>query len=316
MLKADAWPYPVYQDLEYELQGARFENTELKTQARSDKLVIIGRQLRNESRGSIVLTLSIKTSMAEIGQTVYGESDISALVSGARLLCLDSKCRRFTPAETGGKIVLSVPLEHLHGVAEITPQVLAGTARAARNGVTVHAGAVVALPREPIVLAIDEDWTGETIPVRWESFKDKGLPEESLLHVQLGGPSHVPELWLNTQFRQQVEGVLLRTGGGSPVALAGAAMREFVWIQVWEKVLPWAIENENDEHLEWPSTRIARYWRTQFERNDWDLPNVSELDSGMLDGISMRIQHCLSTGQKLARIHQIARFQPEAEGQS
>src|SRR5262249_31338097 len=142
----------------------------------------------------------------------------------------------------------------------------------AANQVSISAGTIIAIAQKPIILTVDEDWSGETIPVDWLDFESHQLPNNAFVHVALSGGSQVPKVWLNCRFRAQTEAVLLRAGDNSPAALTGAALRQFIWQQVWEKVVPWALQEESTEEENWPATRIAKMWRDKFVDAGFSLP--------------------------------------------
>ena len=87
-------------------------------------------------------------------------------------------------------------------------------------------------------------------------------------------------------------------------------MRQWFALMIWEKVLVWAIKNEDLDDENMPATRIATDWRKCFNENNWgDLPDPGNLqDADELDALSMKIQHVLETGKKLSRINRITGF--------
>lgn len=316
MLKALAWPYPVFEGVECTLQSAIYENVTLTVSQSSKGWIIAGGQLRDRLSGPITIQAQITTPVRAVAESVFGTAKADHIACGIRVLCKESKFRAFFGASSAGAVAVQMPLDKLRGIVELTPVFVAGQDDTASNGVPVQEGAVLGIAAKPIFLTVDEDWTGETIPVDWLDFSANNLPREGFMHVELSGGSQVPKVWLNLKYRNQLEHVLLRTGDASPVGLAGAAMREFFWMQVWEKVVVWAINDASDEHEEWPATRIKKHWASQFAENSWELPSADDLDAAALNEMSQRIQHCLLTAQKLSRIHGILRFQPETGGQS
>jgi hypothetical protein len=311
MLKAQAWPYPIFQGLECAPPTASCDGIELKVRAASKGLVIAGGSLKERSSGKINLTVEIKTPASKVSETVFNQSDATNVNCGVRVLCKESKFRCFTVTNKKQSATLELPLEMLRGVAEITPMFVCANPATASNGIEIQQGAVLGIPTEAIFLAIDEDWTGETIPVDWLDFEKKKLPTEGFMHIEFSGGSQTPQVWLNSKYKLQIEHVLLRKGDASPAGLAGAAMRDFFWVQVWEKVLIWALKEESAENENWPATRIANHWRDQFAEHGWELTSLEEFDAPTLNELTLRIQHCLNTAQKLSRVQGILRFQPD-----
>jgi hypothetical protein len=311
MIKAQAWPYPVFQGVECLPPTANCDGVELKVRAASKGWVVAGGSLKDRSSGKISITVEIKTPAAKVAEMVFNSTDAANVDCGVRVLCKESKFRRFSVTSKNQSAVLDLPLEMLRGIAEITPMFVCSNPAIASNGMQIQRGAVLGIPAEPIFLTIDEDWTGETIPVDWLDFEEKKLPAEGFMHVEFSGGGQTPQVWLNSKYKLQIEHVLLRKGDASPAGLAGAAMREFFWVQVWQKVLIWALHEESEENEKWPATRIAGYWRKQFEEHGWDLALPDELDAPVLNELTLRIQHCLNTAQKLSRIQGLLRFQPD-----
>lgn len=311
MLKAQAWPYPVFHGLECAPPTASCDGIELKVRAAFKGWVVAGGLLKDRSRCKINLTVEIKTPALKVSEMVFNQADAAKISCGVRVLCKESKFRCFIVANKKQSATLELSLEKLRGVAEITPMFVCASPAVASNGIEIQQGAVLGIPTEPIYLTIDEDWTGETIPVDWLDFAEKKLPAEGFMHIEFSGGSQTPQVWLNSKYKLQLEHVLLRKGDASPAGLAGAAMRELFWVQVWQKVLIWALKEENEEDERWPATRIANYWRDQFNEHGWDLASLDELDAPTLNELTLRIQHCLNTAQKLSRIQGILRFQPD-----
>jgi hypothetical protein len=311
MLKAQAWPYPVFEELECKPPTASCDGVELKVRAATKGWIVAGGSLKDRSHGKIGLTVEIKTPPSKISEPGFNVVDTANVTCGVRVLCKESKFRCFTTTNNRQTASLELPLEMLRGVAEITPMFVCANSAVASSGVEIQKGAVLAMPAEPIFLTIDEDWTGETIPVDWLDFEKKKLPAEGFMHIEFSGGGQVPHVWLNSKYKTQLEHVLLRKGDASPAGLAGAAMREFFWVQIWQKVLIWALKEESEENEKWPATRIADYWRKQFAEHGWELASSDELDAPSLNELTLRIQHCLNTAQKLSRIQGILRFQPD-----
>jgi hypothetical protein len=311
MLNAAAWPYPVCGSVECRVKGARFGSVPLEIAETAKGYIISGPQLRGRSRGMISLELEITTSLDTVLQTVFGCDKAPRVQCGARVLCQESKFRAFSPAGTNQVVTFEIPLENLRGVAEIDPLFICDESGTASNGIVIEDGAIVGFANKPIFIAVDEDWTGETIPVDWLDFRAKELPAEAFLHVELSGGSQVPKVWLNAKYKNQLQPVLARKGDASPAALADAALRELIWSQVWPTVVVWAFKEESSENSEWPSSRIAKFWRNKFEDIGFDLTVSDPLEIDELNEIALRVQHCLRTAQNLSRINEIFRFQPD-----
>ncbi|MDB6017863.1 MAG: hypothetical protein JWR19_2352 [Pedosphaera sp.] len=312
MLKAKAWPYPVFENVSFGTPQAKFGDIDLKMDLTSKGWVITGGQLKDRSSGIISLSFQIKTPSSEVAEAVFGAPDKTAISCGARLLCKESKFRKFFPADNHQSVKLEIPLERLRGVAEIVPMFVSANQASSANGIIIQQGSVLGLTAKPIFLTIDEDWTGEAIPVDWLGFAENNLPAESLMHIEISGGSQVPKVWLNLKYKSKLEHVLLRKGDSSPAGLAGAAMREFFWVHVWEKVLIWALKEASAENEDWPATRIADYWRSKFNENGFEMPVTDQLDADALNELSSKIQHCLCSAQKLSQINNILRFQPDS----
>ena len=136
----------------------------------------------------------------------------------------------------------------------------------------------------------------------------KELPPSAMIHVQLVGDT--PEVWMNKKFKEHLS--ILDAKGSKIRGIAGAALRELIWVMVWEKVLLWALENENpDDPDGWklPATRIAYKWRKTLEQQKLNLPQWQALDSDEMNRTSLVIQHCLETGRKLSRVEEILHFE-------
>ena len=316
MLKETAWPYPVFEDVRYSVGSVQYGQITFEPRESSKGILVDCSSLRERASGAITLRAKLETTMAEVRTHVFGPATTAAAIAGFRALCKETKFRKFYPADQTGQILAELPLERLRGVVHLEALFLAPAAAATSEGAELSTGAVVGVSANPIVITLDEDWTGETIPVDWLDFEGRGLPKGAFIHVELCGGSQVPRVWLNAAFRNQIESVLTRPGDNSPAALAGAAMRQFIWHHVWERVVLWAIREENTEvdGENWPSTRIADMWRKRFAERGWLLPSPDHLDVNVLNELSVRIQDCLTAGQNLSRVNGLFRFQPETRG--
>jgi hypothetical protein len=312
MLRAAAWPYSVFDSVESRLSQAKFGEVMLDIAATAKGYIISGSQLRDRSHGVITLQIEITTPPHEVASAVFGSNPVPRMLCGVRVLCKESKFRSFTKAANGQTVTLEIPLQKLRAVAEINPFFVCDEDGISSNGTAIERGSILGVASKPVFLTVDEDWTGETIPVDWLDFAAKQLPKEAFLHVELSGGSQVPKVWLNKKYEDQLQHILTRKGDASPAGLAGAALRELIWSQVWEKVVVWAVKEESAEHPEWPSSRIAKFWRTEFERHGFDLVIEDPIETGALNEVGLRIQHCLRTAQNLTRIQEILRFQPES----
>lgn len=311
MLKATAWPYPVFDEVRYGIDAVRYGQILLRPAESTKGFVVDCGSLRDRSSGTISVKLTIATTAREIRSHVFDAGNVVAVKAGLRVLCKESKYRGLFEANSAGTVEAEIPLDRLRGVAHLDVLFLTCEDGEAANRVSLCAGSVVGIAPKPIILTLDEDWTGETISVDWLDFEASGLPKDAFIHVDLRGGSLVPKVWLNSKFKSQIETVLLRAGDNSPAALAGAAMREFIWQHVWEKVLLWAVKEESEDEENWPSTRIAKMWRERFAEFGWPLPATDNLDANGLNELSVRIQQCLLTAQNLSRVNGLLRFQPE-----
>jgi hypothetical protein len=314
MLKANAWPYSVFEDVRYRLASVHYGQLPLPSAESSKGVLVDCSSLRERSSGAITVRVRVETTPSDVCAHVFEPADAADATAGMRALCKESKFRKFFAADGNGNVIAELPLERLRGGVQLETMFLAAGAVVTRDGVAISAGAVLSISQKPIIITLDEDWTGETIPVDWLDFEARGLAKGAFIHVELSGGSQVPRVWLNAAYRTQIEGVLVRTGDNSPAALAGAAMRQFVWQHVWERVVLWAVREESSEDENWPSTRIAKSWRERFAEQDWQLPSPDNLDVNGVNELSLRIQHCLLAAQNLARVNGLFRFQPEARG--
>lgn len=311
MLEAEAWPYPVFNSVACRLTDAKFGDVPLEIEKTSKGYVVSGSQLRERYRGTISLQLEISTPQLEVTNVTFGSLPPPRIACGARVLCQESKFRAFVQAGAEQQVNLVVPLEKLRGVAEINAVFVCDENATTADGTTIEKGSIVGFAQKPIFLTVDENWTGETIPVDWLDFASKQLPAESFVHVELSGGSQVPKVWLNAKYKNQLEAILSRKGDASAAGLAGAALRELIWASVWGTVVVWSLKEESSEHPEWPSSRIAKFWRGQFDDAGFQLALPEPIDTDLLNEIGLRVQHCLRTAQNPTRINDILRFQPD-----
>jgi|GEM_PF-3838206 len=314
MIKATAWPHPVFEDLQYRVIAVQFEQNRFEPRETSQAILVDCTSLRDRASGTIRLKAEVQTSAADVEAFVLGPNFAEHLRPGLRALCKETKFRRFYAADLDGNVVAELPLDSLRGVVHLEAVFLVTMTAMTTERSTLSLGTIIGIAGKPIVIILDENWSVETIPVDWLDFDEHNLPKSAFLHVELSGGSQVPKVWLNSAFRAQIEGVLTRAGDNSPVALAGAAMRQFIWHYVWERVVLWAISEENPDEENWPATRIASMWRKRFRERGWTLPLTDQLDVHALNELSLRIQDCLKAGQNLARVNGIFAFQPDGGG--
>ena len=302
MIERIAWPYAVVAGLDcrpkkawFNATGAEHEPLELRETFKG--WVIAGRKLRDYAQAEIVIVLHSSTDPNAV-KSVFPRGKLPPLDFGYHVLCHETKHRAFLKGKTPGQSEIKLSLSKLGGVVKITPSFVTDRAARTEDGVELPEGAIVGQADPPISLTIDNDWSGDHIPLRWIDFKKSHLPESALVHVQLVGDK--PEVWLNERFKEHLK--LLDAKGNRLGGLAGAALRELIWVQVWEKVLPWALEKEDTDRWELPATRIADKWRAEFQRQGLTLPSQPELDADDLNTLSLNIQHCLETGRKLSRV--------------
>ncbi len=177
-----------------------------------------------------------------------------------------------------------------------------------KGGVVLTVGAVVATARDPLTITIDEDWTGEIIPIRWVNFASATppLPDEALFHVELSDSGEVlPSLWLNEKFKDELGTVINHVGLNSAPGIAGHLMRQFLWLQFWQRAVPWAVKYESDDNEQWPASRIATMWRAIFSRNQWNWPSPDEINFDSLEEMSTKIQHHLKQGEEIAQARRL-----------
>jgi hypothetical protein len=310
MLKASAWPYPVFETVSYSLDSVQYGDLSLASEPTAKGLVIDCLSLRDRCEGCIKMRLTINTGTNEVKKHALAKPEGANVIPGAKILCKDTKFRQFVPANQNGMVSLEMPLARLHGTVEVSVVFLSANDTIAANDVSISSGSVVGIAADAVIFTIDEDWTGENIPVDWLDFELKNLPANAFLHVELSGGSQVPRVWLNSKFRAQTEAVLLRAGENTPSAVAGAALRQFVWNSVWEKVVPWALREETADESNWPATRIAKMWRDKFAEENFTLPTPENLDAHALNDLSVHLQHLLIAGPNLSRIQRLLSLQP------
>jgi hypothetical protein len=127
---------------------------------------------------------------------------------GFRILCEASKYRTFVPAIPGESTNIALPLDKIRGVAAITPVFVAARDCTARDGTTLVRGALLGASADAIFVTVDEDWTGQIIPIDWLDFSQAQppLPDEAFIHVELASSGEiVPRVWLNSKFRSDIE---------------------------------------------------------------------------------------------------------------
>jgi hypothetical protein len=308
MLKASAWPYPVFENLEFELLGATFEGSELEHKPTPKGIVIDGQRLRALGSGTITIKAKITTPPGDVLQHVFGNGANNGVVTGFRVFCETSKFRHFVAMRAGEQGEITVPLQMVRGGVQVAPFFTTSNPSTTRTGVPLVAGAVVALSNEPLTITIDEDWTGEVIPIRWVNFATAlpPLPDDALFHVELSDSGEVlPSLWLNEKFKDDLGTVINHVGLNSPPGIAGHLMRQFLWLQFWQRALPWAIKYESEEQEEWPASRIASLWQPIFSRHGWPWPRREELNVEVLGDISTKIQHHLKQGEAVAQVRRL-----------
>jgi hypothetical protein len=308
MLKANAWPYPVFENLEFELLGATFEGRPLEHKTTSKGIIIDGQRLRALGSGTITVRAKINTATEDIIQYAFGRDGAAPVTAGFRVFCETSKFRQFAPTRSGEQHEIAIPLQMVRGGVQVAPFFTAAAPCITRTGVPLTTGAVIALAKDPLTITIDEDWTGEVIPIRWVNFATATppLPEEALFHVELSGSGEVlPSLWLNEKFKDELGTVINHVGLNSPPGIAGHLMRQFLWLQFWQRALPWAIKYESEEQEEWPASRIAAMWKAIYTRNQWSWPRREEINIEVLEEMSTMIQHHLKQGEAIAQVRRL-----------
>lgn len=311
MLKANAWPYPVFEPVDFEMLGASFDGNELQHRQTSKGFVVDGHRLRALGVGTLTIKTRITTSAKEVARHVFGRDEPTRVSAGFRIFCETSKYRCIVPVQPGEEHEMSIPLQMVRGGVQISPLFTANEACTASNRVALEIGSLVGYAKNPITLAIDEDWTGEHITIRWVNFEteDPPLPRDALFHVELSGAGEVlPQLWLNERFKNDLGSVMNHVGLASSQAIAGHVLRQFLWFNFWERAVPWAIKFESEEHEEWPASRIGAMWRAAFRRNGWEWPTPGETNLEMLGDLSTKIQHHLKQGEALAQVRRVWRI--------
>jgi hypothetical protein len=309
MLKANAWPYPVFEEVAYELETATFQGRTLKQKMTGHGIIVEAQELRELGEGDVFLNVKILTSTNEVANEVFKGSASEGIVVGFRVLCEMTKHRDFILApENAAATRINIPLGKVRGVVTITPMF---RATVVPEDSPVPTGATIGLARDPIYVTIDEDWTGQQIQIDWLDFaaQNPPLPEEAFIHVELSGSGEVaPRAWLNKKFEPEIGTIINHAGLNSPQGLARNVFRQFILNQVWKDVLAWAIKHEDGENENWPATRIASMWRDRFKEFTWDLPTKEDLTIEILGDLSLKVQHCLKIGQELTHVSKLWNF--------
>ena len=309
MLKANAWPHPVFEEVAYELQSAVFQGRSLKQKLTSRGIIVEAQGLRELGDGDVVLNTKILTSTAEVAAEVFGAAAQDGIIRGFRVLCELTKYRDFVSLpEANAETQIIIPLGKVRGVVSITPMF---RAKDTPNESVVPAGATVGVARCPVYVTVDEDWTGEQIPIDWLDFaaQTPPIPDEAFVHVELSNSGQiVPKAWLNKKFETEIGTIINHAGLNSPQGVARHVVRQFILVQVWREILIWAIRHESVDNENWPSTRIVEMWRDRFRESNWELPSKEDLTLDVLDDVSLKVQHCLKTGQELAHINKLWNF--------
>jgi hypothetical protein len=309
MLKANAWPFSVFEDVEYQLAGATFQGRTLKQNETNRGIIVEARGLRELGDGDVVLAVRILTTPRQIATEVFNGAPSGTIVPGFRVLCEPTKHRLFVPIpDNATETLISIPLAKVRGVVSVTP-----TFRLSASPDESHfpSGATVGFAKNPIYVTIDEDWTGQEIPIDWLDFaaQNPPLPEESFLHVELSGSGEtVPKAWLNKKFEPEIGTIINHAGLNSPQGVARHIFRQFMLAQVWQSALAWAIRHESPDDPDWPASRIARMWRDRFREFGWDLPAKADMTLDITDELSVKIQHCLKVGQELTHVSKLWNF--------
>lgn len=316
MIKEEAWPYPVYDDVEVKVEAASFSAAGsegvLGVRQRSGKWVVEGGELAEYSDASIKLSIRCVTKTGDVAGHVFElDGEGMNIGFGYKIICEQSHFRKFVEGNPGEITEIELELKDIRDVLIIEPLFTLRDEKVRVNGLDVKRGAVLGVSESPVFLQIDQRLIGENLTVKWCDFSKEAVTEKqkkALVHVSLQQSGGIPEVWINEKFKNELS--ILNEKGGESDGIAGDAMRQWFWLMVWEKVLVWAIKNEDEEDDAVPATRIAKDWRQRFDENNWgDLPEPEDLqDADQLDALSMKIQHLLETGKKLSRIDRIRGF--------
>ena len=187
MLKASAWPYPIFQEIAFDFEGANFGGRTLETKQTPRGHVVIAQSLRERSGGDVIVSVKIRTLSEEIIRHVFDASGGDEAECGFRILCEASKYRTFVPAIPGESTNIALPLDKIRGVAAITPVFVAARDCTARDGTTLVRGALLGASADAIFVTVDEDWTGQIIPIDWLDFSQAQppLPDEADIVLRL-----------------------------------------------------------------------------------------------------------------------------------
>src|SRR5438067_10191072 len=98
MLKANAWPYPVFEDVAYELSSAKFEGRNLQWKSTNRGHVVDALRLRDIGRGNVVLVVKLLTAIDDVARHVFADGALNELFAGFKVLCQGTKFRQFISA--------------------------------------------------------------------------------------------------------------------------------------------------------------------------------------------------------------------------
>src|SRR5437764_7982542 len=110
MLKANAWPYSVFEDVRYRLTSVQYEQFVLPSTESSKGVLVDGSSLRERSSGTITVKVAVETSAGDVCSHVFENADAGEVTACVRALCKDSKFRKYFAADGNGNVVAELPL--------------------------------------------------------------------------------------------------------------------------------------------------------------------------------------------------------------
>ncbi len=308
MIRAEVWPYSLYMELICRIDSVVANGGALEFRNKPGGVVIDARILRGQGSAVIQAVFVITTPVSVVAASVFGEKSGPNIQSGVKILCEGSKFRAFKPCDKDGRIEFDLDLKNLEGAVQIDP-VMVLTSGAKAGDMDLAPGTVVATSPDPIWIVIDQSLTGDSLDVDWVDFAEKQCPADAFFHVHLpSSGDETPALWLNARFKNEIEPVLMTSGTASGPAIAGEAMRQLLWNQIWERVVVWALQHENTEEPEWPATRIAEFWRRELERAGITVCDMTSITLPMINEFSLGIQQCRTLGKQLICVGRIGKF--------
>jgi hypothetical protein len=205
MIRAEAWPFPVYGELTCRIDSVSAGGIALEPTG----YFIDARSLRGQGSGTIHVALVIETPVQIVITSVFGTDAQPGIQAGVKVLCEGSKFRAFRPCDAKGRAVLELDLKNLEGIVQLDP-VMVLTSEAEVEEMKLAPGTVIATAPEPVRIVIDQSLTGDALDVQWVDFNEKQYPPDAFFHVVLPpAGDETPVVLLNACFRKEIEPVII-----------------------------------------------------------------------------------------------------------